>query len=394
MDSNNPYNMKKIYTIILATLAISLLVIKSEAQQFSWSNYSAGSTSYSTSSRNVNMNVSLSVSGSGLNSNSPSYNSNNGGYLSAGVDWSNRNSSLTFTFTFSTPLKGVYMYIYDVDYSSGNWDDRLTITATNNNNATIYPTLIPAASAQVTGTNNNILEGKANNNTFLNDPSYLSFSTSVAVKSITIVYAAGSSSPTNPNGQIIGFAGVGSIEALPVDLMGFNASKSGSNANIKWETENQIRFSHFELERSSSAIGSFEKVAEIKATNTASGSYSYTDINVKAKAATAYYRLKMVDIDGTFTYSRVAMVRFENGAAIDVRPTLLRAGENINVTVAGNDNEQFTAKMFSMNGTMVSRAVKVSGGQASFPTNGLQKGMYLVTVEGGETPQTFKVMVQ
>ncbi len=380
--------MKQIYTLL-----ISLMVtISLQAQSFAWSNFNDGSTSYNITSNNVKMTVA--ISGSGHNSGEPSYNSSNGGYLYESVNWSNKTTTITYTITFTVPLKGVYFYVYDVDYSSGNWDDKLTISGKNNLNATVYPTLAAGNSAQVTGTNLNILEGKQNNSTFSSSPSYVSFGTSVPVKSVTIVYGAGDNSPNNPSDQVIGFSLVGSIEALPVQLLGFTATKSGNNAQVKWEADEQIRFDHFELERSADAAGPFEKVADIAATNSSRGSYAYTDINVKNKMTTAYYRLKMVDLDGTYSYSRVVMIRFTGGASFDVRPTLLRAGENVNVNVSSNENENYTIKLFNMSGKMVGQQNIARNGQVSLSTSGLQKGMYVVAIDGGTEPQSFKIMLQ
>ncbi|MDX1955886.1 MAG: T9SS type A sorting domain-containing protein [Chitinophagaceae bacterium] len=381
--------MKQIYTLLITLM----VTIGLQAQSFSWNNFNDGSTSYNVTSNNVKMTVS--IAGSGHASGEPSYNSSNGGYLYESVDWSNKTTTITYTITFTVPLKGVYFYVYDVDYSNGGWDDKLTISAKNNVNTTVYPAISAGSSAEVTGTNLNILEGKGNNSSFSSNPSYVSFGTSVPVKTLTIVYGAGNNSPSNPNGQVIGFSMVGSIEALPVQLLGFSAAKSGTNnALIKWETDKQIRFDHFELERSATAVGPFEKVADIASNNAVTGSYSYTDMNVKSKMATAYYRLKMVDIDGTYSYSRVAMIRFTGGATFDVRPTLLHAGENLNVTVSSNENENYTIKLFNLSGKMVAQQNIARSGQVALNTAGLQKGMYVVTVEGGSEPQTFKVMIQ
>ena len=386
--------MKTFYTTLIS-LAIVFSSLTTSAQSFSWSNYTAGSKSYraaSTTTGTTAITMQAETTGSGYSSNYPAYSTSGSiGFLALSVDWANKTTTVTYTLTFSSPLSGVTFPVYDVDQNT-TWDDKVTITATNALNVAVYPTITAPSYAQVSGTNNNILEGTGNNATFTNAPAYVNFGIT-SVKSITIVYSVGASSPTNPATQIIGLGTVTSSIVLPVELKDFKATAVNNNVSLKWSAENQVKFAHFEIERSATGSGGFEKIATVNATTDLAGTYTYTDNNVKSKMANAYYRLKMVDIDGNYTYSYVVMVRFGNGATVDVRPTLVSGNQPIAVTVAANDSNVYSIKLFSLDGHMIAQQ-KQTAGRVQFETANLTKGMYVIAVEGGAVLQTVKVMVQ
>jgi Secretion system C-terminal sorting domain len=379
--------MKKIYSILV--LASLVLTVNVTAQSFPWNSHSKGSKSsvYSQGALSRNFNL----TGSGTESDYPQYNNGGGGNLATSVNWSNKTTSVTMTITFSKPLVGVTFLLFDVDQNTGSWDDKLTITALNESDATIYPVLTGNSYTTISGSNNNIIEGKANNSNYTSSPAVASF-TSRYVKSITIVFAAGSSSPNNPNAQVVGVGGIVYENVLPIDLMWFKADKKNTTTDLKWQTENQEGFSHFEIERSANGADDFTSIARIPASTATTGNYSYTDANAARLSQKAYYRLKMVDQDGQYKYSAVVVVTFENAASIMVTPNLLNAGEMISVNIAGNNQTKFDVKLFDMSGKMISQ--QAGNSRMQIATSGLRKGMYIVSVSNLNEAKSFKIMVQ
>ncbi|MBI3137619.1 MAG: T9SS type A sorting domain-containing protein [Sphingobacteriales bacterium] len=378
--------MKNFYAIL--SFLFIFVTSTVTAQNFKWNNYPAGSTSSSQNNNGINMNVN--VSGNGLSSGFPKYNSNGGGNLATTVNWNNRTSTVTYTFNFSKPLIGMTFLLFDVDQTS-SWDDKLTITGYRANNTAIYPMISGTSYAIVYGTNHNIVEGKKNNEEYDEDPVVVSFD-ATPLKSLTIVYSAGSSSPSNPASQVVGFGALVYENVLPLKLMSFRADKKNNAAELKWETENQENFSHFEIERAASADASFEKIATLNATSTSEGSYSYTDGNAFRLMQKAFYRLKMVDEDGGFTYSAVMTMAFDNAPSVIVSPTLLNAGEMISVNITGDAREKFEVKLFDMSGRMLSQ--QTASNRIQLSTARLLKGMYIVSVAGATETRSFRVMVQ
>ncbi|MDW7693101.1 T9SS type A sorting domain-containing protein [Flammeovirgaceae bacterium SG7u.111] len=100
---------------------------------------------------------------------------------------------------------------------------------------------------------------------------------------------------------------LGGIGPLPVTLTSFTASANNSFTNIRWSTASEWDFSHYEIEKSFDGIN-FDFVAEVdpKGGEGLLADYTYTDLFPGRDLI--YYRLKMVDLDGSFEYSKVVAV--------------------------------------------------------------------------------------
>lgn len=93
---------------------------------------------------------------------------------------------------------------------------------------------------------------------------------------------------------------------LPVTLISLTASKSTEGIGLTWKTAQEKDFSHFEVEKSTDAR-QFRKIGTVIGANT--GLYYFND-NAPAEGNN-YYRLKMVDLDGSSAISRVLQVNYE-----------------------------------------------------------------------------------
>lgn len=86
---------------------------------------------------------------------------------------------------------------------------------------------------------------------------------------------------------------------LPVVLTSFNAECKQEGAHLVWSTAMEQNSHVFIVEKSKDGF-SWNEVGVIDAKGTAAN-YKFND----KEAGTAYYRLKQVDVDGTFTYSKI-----------------------------------------------------------------------------------------
>jgi pectate lyase len=89
---------------------------------------------------------------------------------------------------------------------------------------------------------------------------------------------------------------------LPLRLLNFDAGNAGKAVELFWQTANEQDLSHFDIERSRDAIR-FEKFASLKAGDFSAGNlYKATDHH--PFAGISFYRLKPVDKNGDFTFSK------------------------------------------------------------------------------------------
>jgi Secretion system C-terminal sorting domain len=97
---------------------------------------------------------------------------------------------------------------------------------------------------------------------------------------------------------------------LPLKLLSFNVIHKDGNANLVWKSIDEIGFSHFEVERSTDARN-FSPLSQInsRGAGRATEDYNYNDDIKAVTSSVVYYRLKMVDLDGSYTYSQVVVLK-------------------------------------------------------------------------------------
>ncbi len=103
--------------------------------------------------------------------------------------------------------------------------------------------------------------------------------------------------------------------ALPITGVTLGASLRGSDVHLNWQTVSEINSKEFQLERSTDGVN-FKTVGTIAAAGNSSRllDYSFIDAGMSVKAY--YYRLRMVDLDGKFSYSNIAVIRRGGQAGI------------------------------------------------------------------------------
>jgi len=180
---------------------------------------------------------------------------------------------------------------------------------------------------------------------------------------------------------------------MPLDLISFAATADNANTKIVWITANQDNVNRFEIERSSYNGGIFTVVGKIAANNSISGSYSFTDVNAKASIDKGFYRLKMIDNDGRFTYSRIALVNFGTTLATTIRPTVVTAGQPVTLYTGASNQRSYIGSVYNAAGRLVQQWNGTSGSYRTIETGNLAKGVYLIRVinEGRVTTEKFVV---
>ncbi len=96
--------------------------------------------------------------------------------------------------------------------------------------------------------------------------------------------------------------------ALPLTLLNFTATKGNNTVSLSWQTANEVNTSHFMIQRSLDATN-FTSLGNVTAKGSnATNNYGFTDDITGINNDKIYYRLQMVDKDGKFTYSKIAVV--------------------------------------------------------------------------------------
>lgn len=114
---------------------------------------------------------------------------------------------------------------------------------------------------------------------------------------------------------------------LPVEMISFSATPSGSSVKLAWATASELNNDHFEVETSSNGL-KFDVIAHVAGAGTVSERRDYEVLDFKQAKGKYYYRLRQVDTDGKFSYSKVVKVLItENPQAnLTVLPNPVKAG--------------------------------------------------------------------
>ncbi len=147
--------------------------------------------------------------------------------------------------------------------------------------------------------------------------------------------------------DVAGFSGFfvkTQIFTIPLTLVNFTAQKENQTALLQWQTAQELNTNHFEIERSADALN-FKKIGTLPAKGNTAGyaNYNFTDAN--PIDGSNYYRLKMADKNGEFTYSPIRLLKFEaaNNFTIYPNPTSKTLSVQLNkLQSAGNETLQIT----------------------------------------------------
>ncbi len=180
-------------------------------------------------------------------------------------------------------------------------------------------------------------------------------------------------------------AGMFVPDPMSVKLTKFDITKEGNNlAILTWTTIEEVNSSYFEVQKSADAK-SWVEVAKVYAKGNYTGLVNYQHIDNGPYAGTNYYRLKMVDTDGTFAYSSIKAVTFDNAKLIHVVAYPNPASEQIFITNSSGYNI-VGAKILDLSGRVV-LVEKPSELAAGIDVKSLPEGIYIMSIslENGNT---------
>ncbi|MBC7828295.1 MAG: T9SS type A sorting domain-containing protein [Chitinophagaceae bacterium] len=184
---------------------------------------------------------------------------------------------------------------------------------------------------------------------------------------------------------------------LPLKLISFQGYKNSSKVELQWKSQNEINVLRFEIQRSSngtsfSAIGNQQASVNSQSIN----SYSFTDAQPLTGAN--YYRLRMIDNDGKFTYSKVLLIRGDEQTkqSIGIYPN--PAVSQATLYFKSEKSGSATIHILSMKGALIAKQnIQVVNGENALALSGISNlpaGVYNVQLIVGNTPNHTRLIVQ
>jgi photosystem II stability/assembly factor-like uncharacterized protein len=181
---------------------------------------------------------------------------------------------------------------------------------------------------------------------------------------------------------------VNNLFVVPVELSSFTANVNGNSVRLNWITDTEKNNSGFAVERKTEN-NSFEQIDFIEGngTSTEKNSYSFNDKNLSS--GKYVYRLKQMDYDGTFEYSKEIEVEVSVPVVFSLEQNYpnpfnpatvinysILSNEFVNLVVYNSIGEKVT--------TLVNNLQEAGNYQISFDASRLAAGVYIYKLQAGD----------
>lgn len=173
-------------------------------------------------------------------------------------------------------------------------------------------------------------------------------------------------------------------DPLPVELISFDAEVVNDRQVLTtWTTETETNADYFEIQRSADAID-FETQGKVLAAGNSTTIQNYEFLDENPLWGTAYYRLKQVDIDGTYTFSNVVKVELERPYFIpNVYPNPVGKSQMLTLDFGTYSGESVLVNITDVSGRLIHKAeLEAAQGIVNIAlSESLQPGVYLINGE-------------
>ncbi len=183
----------------------------------------------------------------------------------------------------------------------------------------------------------------------------------------------------------------------PVKLSSFNAKLENNKGMLYWTTDEEINSSHFVIERSKDGLN-FESKGNINSRNNSAvrQSYNFAD-PLAGTTGIVYYRLKMVDLDGKYAYSKIIPLKLNGSLSVEqlmVYPNPFAA--EIKVFLKSVRSDMAIFRIISLDGKeQLRRNISIESGENIVVLKDLQQlpaGNYLLEIHNGTDKYITKIV--
>lgn len=164
---------------------------------------------------------------------------------------------------------------------------------------------------------------------------------------------------------------------LPVTLLNFSGQAGNNAILLNWSTSSELNSSYFEIQKSNDG-SNFYSIGKTNAAGTSNflHNYNFTDRQVSEMN---YYRLKMVDIDDKFIYSKTILIK-EPGAKQNVWVLNNPFQSSIRLRLAKQPKEKINIELINSAGIRLYHAEFSNSPEFSIDLSGifLSTGVYFL----------------
>lgn len=182
-----------------------------------------------------------------------------------------------------------------------------------------------------------------------------------------------------------GFSGFGvgnpGTSVLPISLLSFTGQRNNNAVDLKWVTAFENNNNRFEIETGKQA-NQYYKIASVNSKGNSNSNQDYTYTDNMPVTGVNYYRLKQIDNDGNFSYSRTIAVTFDaKGRSVTVYPN--PAKDKLTIGFA-EPHADVSFRIIAMDGKEIKK-ITAGNVQRSYevPVSELTPASYLIEIRSG-----------
>ncbi|MCS7073369.1 MAG: T9SS type A sorting domain-containing protein, partial [Bacteroidia bacterium] len=186
------------------------------------------------------------------------------------------------------------------------------------------------------------------------------------------------------------FGSISGGNPFPVEFLHFSANALNDKVKLSWTTASEINTSYFQVEKSTDG-SQFEPVFSRNAAGFSNSRVDYEGYDFNPLPGTSYYRLKMVDHDGKYSYSNIVAVNFQSTQEITVFPNPV--SENLTIQLP-KFNENSIVTVYDNIGKMIFSQQYPNTSVIQMNTQTWATGIYILTVKTEQEEFTEKIVKQ
>lgn len=174
---------------------------------------------------------------------------------------------------------------------------------------------------------------------------------------------------------------------LPVELVKFTGQDKDNSVQLDWTSSREGNFNRYDIERSSGNVSAFEKIGSLPGKGVVPGQFAnYQFKDASPGNQPVYYRLKMVDLNGSSEYSEVVRVVPGSDAAMDLGAiTTLSNDEFLSLELWAAGDQTVSIEITDLQGKLLRQepAQHLFPGKnaLSFNISSFASGLYMVHIK-------------
>ena len=183
-----------------------------------------------------------------------------------------------------------------------------------------------------------------------------------------------------------GFSGFGLSDAfpsgsLPVHLITFEGKNSSEGNLLNWTTTSEVSNEYFGIDRTVNGLD-FTEIGRVSGAGNSSVTNNYKFLDATPSKGMSYYRLKQVDSDGKYDYSKIISVNALKSGELKFFPNPVRSL----LTIEWPDQHVKTVRVKVINSlgqeVLVKDKIKLTNGTSNVDLEKLPGGIYQVILLG------------